>query len=142
MLSRSTMLPVALAVVIGFLTLMAISSGRSDAPGVVGDSDYPHYICTFNEYCEGDTCTSDPSSFVLYTEHVDLKPRLELARVNPDVSVTKTATEHVYETRGGVVSGTLTFFSDRTLYWEAASGPASTPIEHYATGRCERLRSP
>lgn len=137
------MLPIALVVVIVFLALIAIMQGRSNVPGVAGDDAYPHYVCSFNEYCEGDVCTTDPSSFVLYLEHIDLKPRLELARVNPDVTLTRdTPSEKVFETIGGQVRGTLMLFSDRSLHWAGLSGPSSAPIEHYASGSCQRLRTP
>ena len=77
---RSTILPVAVVVAILFLTLVAVMSGRSNEPGVAGDRNYPHYVCTCERYCEGDTCTREQQSFVAYLEHADLEPRLESAR--------------------------------------------------------------
>jgi len=142
MIGRSNMLPVAMVVVIAFLTLIAITSGRTNDPGVVGDSNYPHYICTFNEYCEADECSREPRSFVLYLEHIDQNPRLEIAGVNPDVSLTSTPDLREFETRGGDLRGVLTMFPDRQINWVATSGIASDPVEHFATGDCERLRTP
>jgi hypothetical protein len=142
MMRRSTILPVAVVVAILFLTLVAVMSGRSNEPGVADDRNYPHYVCTFERYCEDDTCTREQQSFVAYLEHADLEPRLEIARVNPKATLTSTPVQRVFETVGGEISGTLTMYPNRQIDWAGTSGPQDTPVEHFASGSCDRLKSP
>jgi len=142
MTGRSTMLPIAMVVVIVLLVLIAITSGRSNAPDVAGDDTYPHYVCTFNEYCEGDVCVREDRSFVVYMEHANGQPRLELPRVNPVATLTSSTAQRVFETNSGELSGSLTLYPERTFDWVGLSGTADAPIEHFATGRCDRLRTP
>jgi hypothetical protein len=41
-MNRSAMLPIIMVVVIILLAIIAMASGRSDAPDVAGDDTYPH----------------------------------------------------------------------------------------------------
>jgi hypothetical protein len=142
MIGRSNMLPVALAVVIFMLALIAITSGRSNQPEMAGNDDYPHHVCTYAEYCEGPDCTKDPSSFVLYIEYEDGRPFLDMPRTAGSITVTETVRGLDYETSSGEISGKLSLYPNRYFDWVGTSGPASDLVEHYGTGRCERLRTP
>lgn len=141
-MNRSTMLPVVMVIVIVLLTLIAMASGRSNAPDVAGDATYPHYVCTINDYCEGDTCDREPLSFVAYLRHEDGQPRIELARFSPRATLTEIPDGLVFESTGGEVSGTITVFTDRGLDLTATSGEGGDLVEHYASGSCERLVNP
>lgn len=142
MTKRFTLLPVAMVLIIGLLALIAIVSGRSNDTGLVGDRTYPFHICTINDYCEGGECSREPVSFLVYLEHADGKPRLEMPRVNPTATLEPIRGGLEFETRGGEVSGILNIFSDRALEFIGTSGDASDPVEHFATGSCERLKTP
>lgn len=143
---RATMLPVIMVLVISVLALYAIFSSRSNDPGIVGDRNYPFHICTINDYCEAGDCSRDPLHFIVYLEYADGRPRLELPRVNPAVTMTTLpdglADGLVFETRGGEVSGTLNIYEDRQLDFRATSGAGEELVEHFATGTCERLKTP
>ncbi len=141
-MNRSTLLPVIMVIVIGLLALIAMSSGRSDAPDVAGDDRYPHYVCTINNYCEGDTCSREPLSFVVYLRHADGLPRLELRGFSPRATLTEIPDGLVFESTGGEISGTLTVYEDRGLDITATSGEGSSSKEHYASGSCDRLNTP
>ncbi|AGI68098.1 hypothetical protein OAN307_c24930 [Octadecabacter antarcticus 307] len=141
-MNRSAMLSIIMIIVIVILALIAISSGRSDAPDLVGDDSYPHYVCTTNNYCEGDICSREPLSFVVYLRHADGLPRLELRGFSPRATLTEIPDGLVFESTGGDVSGTLTVFEDRGIDLTATSGESSSLIEYYASGSCERLVTP
>ena len=141
-MNRSTMLPVLTVLVIALLAVIAISSGRSNAPEVAGDTTYPHYVCVINDYCEGDTCSRDPISFVAYLSHEDGLPRLELPRFSPRATMTEIPDGLIFESTGGEVSGTVTIFKDRGIDIIATSESGGDVVEHYASGRCERLVEP
>lgn len=141
-MNRSAMLPVATVIVIVLLALIAITSGRSDAPDITGDNSYPHHVCTINRYCTGEDCSRDPLSFVVYLEHENGRPRLELRGFSPIASVTEIPDGLVFESMGGEVGGTLTVYNDRGIDLSAASGEGDDLIEHYASGTCERLVNP
>ncbi len=141
-MKRTTMLPVALILVIVVLAIIAIASGRSNAPNVTGDSRYPHHICTVDRYCAGTECTRVPFSFVVYLEHENGQPRLELSGFSPIASVTEIPDGLLFESVGGAIAGTLTVFNDRGIDLAATSGEGENLIEHYASGRCERLKTP
>ena len=142
MTNRFTMLPVMMIVVITFLTLFAISSGRSDDTGLVGDATYPHHICTFREYCEGEVCSEEPVSFLVYLRHENGRARLEMPRVNPTATMTQISEGREFETRGGAVTGLLTIFFGSQLEFVGASRTSEGEVEHYGTGSCEPLRNP
>ena len=142
MTNRYTMLPAMLVVVITFLTLFAIMSGRSNDTGLVGDADYPHHICTIDNYCEGPECSRDPMSFIVYLKHANGQPLLEMPRVNPIATMTALTDGIAVATRGGEVSGVLNIYADRHLDFAGTSGEAKYPVEHYGTGKCERLQTP
>jgi hypothetical protein len=142
MTNRYTMLPVMMVVVIAFLALYVMNSGRSNDTGLVGDPNYPFHICTFNDYCEGPTCTREGASFLVYLEHANGRPLLELARVNPAATMEPIPSGLALVTSGGEVSGTLSIFTDRQMEFSGTSGTADDPVEHYATGTCERLKTP
>lgn len=137
-----TMLPIAMVVVIAFLAFIAISSGRSTDPGLTGDRSYPFHICSSIEYCEGATCSRDQMSFIVYLEHADGQPRLEMARTNPTAVMTPVADGLEFVTRGGEVSGTLNIFRDRKYEFTGTSGAGAGLVEHFAIGTCERLLTP
>jgi hypothetical protein len=141
-MNRSAMLPVIMVVVIGLLAIIAMASGRSDAPDVAGDDTYPHYVCTINNYCEGDTCSRDPLSFVIYLRHADGLPRLELRGFSPRATLTEIPDGLVFESTGGEVSGTLTVFEDRGIDLTATSWEGNSLVEHFASGSCDRLITP
>jgi len=141
-MKRSTMLPVLVVIVIVLLTLIAIASGRSNAPNITGDTAYPHYVCVINKYCEGENCSDDNISFVAYLSHSDGEPRLELDRFSPRAILTEIPDGVIFESTGGVVSGTITIFDDRGLDLIATSGEGVDEIEHFASGRCDRLITP
>lgn len=139
---RATFLPIAMVAIISVLALIAIASGRSDAPDVVADSRYPYHICTFSKYCAGPACTDSNLSFVTYLEHEDGKPRIELAGVNPIATMTRIPDGLQFDTQGGAIDGTLIIFSNRDLNWVGSSGEAEEEINHFASGSCERLKTP
>ena len=87
---RFTILPVMMVIVVALLAAIAIASGRSNDTGLVGDRNYPFHICTFNDYCEGPNCSRDPSSFIVYLQHANGQPLLEMERVNPLASMAQT----------------------------------------------------
>ena len=138
-MNRSAMVSV---VMIGLLAIIAMASGRSDAPDVAGDDTYPHYVCTINNYCEGDACSSDTFSIVVYLRHADGLPRLELRGFSPRSTLTEIPYGLVFESTGGEVSGTLTVYEDRGIDLTATSGAGSSLVEHFASGSCDRLISP
>ena len=141
-MKKSTMLPVLMVIVIGLLALIAISSGRSNAPEISGDSTYPHYVCIINSYCEGDSCSRDPISFVAYTSHEDGLARLELQGFSPRATLTEIPDGYIFESTGGRVSGTVTIFTDRGIDIVGTSGEGSDMVEHYASGKCDRFAEP
>ena len=141
-MKRSTMLPVLVVVTIAVLTLTVLMSGRSNDPGIKGDPAFPHYACLINRYCEGDTCSDDPISFVAYLSHADGMPRLDVPRFNPIATMTETADGYIFESDGGEVSGTVTIFKDRGLDIEGTSGLGVSSTEHFASGSCDRLVEP
>lgn len=143
MTNRSTWLPALLIVMIALLAVIAISSGRSNAPDVAGDSAYPHYICTFNAYCEGENCERGIArSVVAYIAHEDGKPRLEIPRMSPRATVTEIPDGLAFESTGGAVEGTLSVFQDGGMDFVATSVSGNEIVEHFASGRCESLKTP
>jgi len=139
---RATFLPVAMVLIIGVLALIAIVSGRSNDTGLVGDSNYPFHICTFNDYCVGPACTRNGSSFIVYLEHANGRPLLEMQRVNTAASMTTVPDGIAFETTGGVIEGTLTIYEDRVMDFVGTSEAGDDVLEHFGTGRCERLKTP
>lgn len=139
---RSTFLPVLVVIVIVILTLIAIRSGRSNAPDLAGDTTYPHYVCTFAEYCEGPTCSRDPVYFVLYTEHSDGLPRLEAPRFGTRLTMTQYETYRNYASSGGAVTGNITFYPNREFDFTGSALNGNVEVEHFATGTCDRLVRP
>lgn len=135
---NSTMLPVAMVLVIVFVVLIFVLTGRTNAPNVTGDPNYAHHVCTFNRYCEGPECTRDAGSFVAYLTYVNAQPRLEMDRVDPNVTLLQSPDALVFESLGGEIRGTLTIFSDRELDFIAVSGAGETLVEHFGSGSCDR----
>lgn len=128
---------------IAVLALFAISSVRSNAPDVVADANYPHHICTFNDYCAGSECSRTPVSFVAYLSHEDGRPRLDMPGVAPRATLEERAVSLVFtSTSIDGISGTLEIPSNRNLKWVGTSGSGDDLIEHYGTGTCERLKTP
>ncbi|SMX31249.1 hypothetical protein [Octadecabacter ascidiaceicola] len=141
-MKRSTMLPVLVVITIVLLALIVMLSGRSNDPGIKGDPDFPHFACQITKYCEGETCSEDPIPFVAYLSHADSLPRLELPRFNPRATLTELPDGYMFESDGGEVSGTVTIFSGRGLDLTGTSGSEDAPVEHFASGRCDRLVEP
>ena len=139
---RTTLLPVILVAIIATLAVIAIVSGRSNDTGLVADRTYPYQICSFNRYCAGDACTSERQSFIVYLAHADGQPRIELPYVNPSATLELTLNGVKLETKGGQVAGTLEIFNDRGLDWIGTAGAGESLVEHFASGRCERLKQP
>jgi hypothetical protein len=129
-------------IVIGLLALIAMTSGLSDTPDVAGDDSYPHHVCTIDTYCEGDECSREPLSFVIYLRHADGLPRLELRGFSPRATLTEFPDGLEFESTGGQVSGILTVYEGRALDLTATSGSGSSLKEHYASGSCARLITP
>jgi len=143
MTNRVTMLPALLVVVIVVLAIIAMSSGRSNEPGVTADAAYPHYICTMNSYCEGSYCVRDTAiSFVAYLSHADGQPRLEFPRMSPRAVMTEVPDGLAFDSTDGEVKGRVSIFSDGGMDFVATSGEGEDLIEHFASGRCERLKTP
>ncbi len=140
MKGRSTFLPVLLVVIIGLLTLIAITTGRTNAPDVTADAGFPQYICTFNSYCAGETCTNEPQSFVIYTAYDDGLPRLEAPRFGPRITLVEEADRRLYVASGGAIEGTFTLLNNRAIDFAGESKADGTVEEHYGMGRCDRLR--
>lgn len=141
--NRSLMLPVIMVISIAFLAAVAIMSGRSNEPEVAGNTTYPHHVCTFNSYCAGDVCSREPRSFVLYLEHADGKPRLELEGTNPVVTRRNISEGMVFETAfGGEIAASLTIYNDLGLNFTGTSAGVEVPTEHYGIGKCDRLKTP
>jgi hypothetical protein len=139
---RSTFLPLLMVIVIVILTLIAIRSGRSNAPDIAGDSTYPHYVCTFAEYCEGPDCSLEPVSFVLYTEYEDGLPRLEAPRFGTRLTMTQYETHRIYASSGGAVTGDITFYPNREFDFAGSALNGNIEVEHFATGTCDSLVRP
>lgn len=143
MTNRATMLPALMVVVIVLLAIIAMASGRSNEPDVTADAAYPHYICTMNSYCEGENCTRDAAiSFVAYLSHEDGKPRLEFPRMSNRAVISEVPDGLAFDSTGGEVEGRVSIFSDGGMDFVATSGEGSEVVEHFASGRCERLRNP
>ncbi|PVA05930.1 hypothetical protein [Thalassorhabdomicrobium marinisediminis] len=143
MTGRATLVPIMLVVTILVLLLYAISTGRSNDTGLRGDAAYPHHICTFTRTCVGPDCTREPQSFILYLAHVDGTPRLDhMPDMAPALDAQPVGDAMTYRSRGGEVEGTFTLFRDRALDFSGTSGDGAMPVEHYASGTCERLQTP
>lgn len=142
MLKSGSMVPIAMVLAIAVLGLVAITSGRSNAPDVTADANYPHHICTFNDYCVGGTCSRTPFSFVAYLSHADGEPRLDMPGVSPRATLEERPVGLVFTSRSDQISGTLEIQPSRNLNWVGTSGSGDTLVEHYGTGKCERLRTP
>jgi len=143
MMKSGSFIPIAMVLVIALLALVAITTQRSNAPNVTADADYPHHICTFNDYCAGATCTRTPFSFVAYLSHADGEPRLDMPGVNPRATLEELPIGLVFtSTSQDQISGTLEIQTNRNLNWVATSGSGDTLVEHFGTGSCERLKTP
>lgn len=143
MTNRHTLLPALLIVVIALLAIIAMSSGPSNAPDVAVDRAYPHYICTFNSYCAGEDCQRDiDQSVIAYISHEDGKPRLEIPRMSPRATLTEVPDGLAFESTGGAVEGSLTVFTGGRMDFTATSVEDGEVIEHFASGRCGRLKTP
>lgn len=129
-----------MVIVIVFLALIAVSSGRSNAPQIAGDETYPHYVCSFREYCNDSGCTRDRGEFVIYTAFDDGNPRIEIADMSPRLSFSETNVSRKYETRGGTIEAVFEMFPNREFNMKGASGSGTDVEDHYGTGQCERLR--
>lgn len=138
----STLLPVVMVIVIVFVTLVVMLSGRSNAPDVAGDLAYPHHVCTFNRYCAGSECNEDGASFVAYLAHADGQPRVEIAGMNPRATLVETPQSLVFESLGGTLNGTLTIHRDRKLDFAARTSEAEGSIDHFGSGSCDRRKTP
>ncbi|SLN15918.1 hypothetical protein [Pseudooctadecabacter jejudonensis] len=140
----STLLPVLvvlmITLVVGFIAL----SGRTNAPPIAGNPDYPHHVCTFDRYCAGAVCTSTPIYVIAYMNYVDGRPRLEVPGMSTLTDLTRTDEALIYASTTGNIKGTLTIYRDRALDFVATSQPTpeDDPIEHYASGQCDRLVEP
>lgn len=138
----SSILPVLVVITIIFLTMIVTMSERSNDPGIRGDPAYPHYACQINRYCEGSDCSAAPISFVAYLRHENGQPRLELPRYNALATVTEVQNGYIFESEGGIVSGTVTIYKDRQLDIAATSEVDGSMVEHFASGSCDRLVEP
>jgi len=136
------MLPVMMVVVICVLTLIAIMSGRSNEPDVAGDDNYPHQVCTFDNYCAGAVCTRDRISFVLYRSYVDGQPHVELAGMSPDATFSEANGAQVFTTTGAGVTGRFEIFRNRDIDFVGSINNGEEVVEHFATGECERPHTP
>ncbi|WP_296419188.1 hypothetical protein [Pseudooctadecabacter sp.] len=139
-----TVLPVLVVLMIAGVTLFMIFTERTNAPDISGDPDYPHYVCTFERYCVGEACTSNPIYIIAYTEYVDGQPRLEIPGMDPRATLDRTDETLTFTSTGGDVAGRLILFRDRALDFYATSDVEGEPDprEHFASGRCDRLVSP
>lgn len=143
MTNRATLVPAFLVVLIVVLAIIAMSSGRSNEPNVTADAAYPHYVCTMNSYCLGGECVRDTAiSFVAYLSHADGQPRLEFPLMSPRAVVTEVPDGLAFESTGGEVKGRVSIFRDGGMDFTATSGEGDDQIEHFASGRCERLHTP
>ncbi|MDB2369037.1 hypothetical protein N9V68_00425 [Octadecabacter sp.] len=144
MTKRGSMVPIALVVTIAVLAFFAIGTGRSNAPDVTVDANYPHYVCTFNSYCAGAACTRTPFSIVAYLSHENDQPRLDMPGVASAASLEQRDGLTIFTTASDPdqISGTLVINSNRNMDWEGTSGEAGDLVEHFGTGRCERLKTP
>ena len=141
-MNRSTILPVLVVITIALLTLIVMTSERSNDPGTKGDPAYPHYACQINRYCEGETCSDSPISFIAYLSHEDGEPRLELPRFDPRATLTESSDRYHFESTGGEVNGIVTIFKDRGIDIAGVSDAGGSLKEHFASGRCDRLVEP
>lgn len=139
---RHTMLPVAMVIVVALLAMIAIMQGRSNDTGLVADSRFPSHTCAVTEYCEGPTCSREGFAFIAYLDYEDGRPRLEMPRVNPTATLEQTSSGLEFETRGGEVSGILNIYNDRMFDFVGTSGESNEKVDHFGTGRCERLQTP
>jgi len=140
---NSTLLPIILVLTIFLLLMIVVASGRSNAPAVTGNPEYAHRICTFNRYCAGQECTSEPLYIISYAAYDDGEPRLEFDGMTPAATMTRTDDALSFTSSGGTLEGTLTIFRDRDLDFYATSrSEDGEVIEHFASGRCDRLVSP
>lgn len=142
MTGRATMLPVYMVVVIVVLAVIAIFTGRSNEPDISGDRTYPHFVCTYTEYCAGDACTRTPLSFVLYTAHSDGRPRIELPGLSERATLTEDGDALIFESTGGQIEGTITIYRERSLDFAGFAGEGDERMEHYGTGECEAPVTP
>jgi len=133
------MLPVVMVIVIVFVILMTMTAGRTNAPTLSVDKDYPYQICTTNRYCTGDVCTDTPLSFVVYTSHEDGEPRLDLPGWGPRLRMTETINGREFLSTDGATTGTITIYNNRDLDITASSVGDNGVVEHYASGSCSRL---
>ncbi len=139
---NSMFLPVGMVLVIVLCIGVVMLSGRTNDPGIVGDQAYPHQICTFNRYCDGDTCYDRPLPVIAYFEHENGEPRLEIPGMSPQATLVETDDRFVFTSTGGTVAGSLTIFRNRNLDFVATEGEGASVIEHYASGRCDRPQTP
>lgn len=143
MLGRATLIPLMMIITVVFLALIAIMSMGSNDADIVTDDRYPHYVCTMNAYCIGETCDrSGDLHFVAYLEYEDGNPRLEFPGMPTRVQMTETEERYFFTSTGGEIYGDLSIFKDGGLDLVAFSGDVGNPEEVYASGRCGELRTP
>ena len=139
---NSLFLPVLMVLVIAFVLGVVILTGRSNAPTISADRDYPHHICTFDRYCTGNECTDQRLSIVAYITHENGEPRLEVPGMAPQATYTANEDRRVFTSTGGDLKGTLTIFRTRALDFTATQGEGNNVIEHFASGQCDRVHTP
>lgn len=139
-----TVLPILVVLMIVGVTVFMIFTERTNAPDIEGDANYPHYVCTFERYCVGDACTSNPIYIIAYTSYIDGNPRLEIPGMDPRATLDRTDDALTFTSMGGDVKGRLMMFRDRALDFYATSAVEGETErrEHFASGKCDRLVSP
>ena len=138
----SKFLPVLMIMVICVSVLIVMLTGRTNAPEIAGDPNFPHQICTFDRYCDGDACTDEAVSVIAYFTHQNGEPRLEVPGMAVQATLRETDDRVVFTSTGGDVRGSLTIFRNRSLDFVATEGETEPYIEHYASGRCDRPVTP